>query len=174
MVMKYFGIAVITLGFLSFLYGCGSSTASRYAEERGREEIEVEDLSEEESLPFDMTPYHSRFEFNIPSDDYKGEIWYSYEETQDANEEVSLIDTEGFRVEVLATDNLEDANNMRSELRFRIKQNVYIIFDPPFYRVRTGDYESRSAAENQNFKLRQLGYQESRVVSDIIKIPDRP
>jgi hypothetical protein len=162
-----------TLFLLAILfYGCGASTASRYEKDEERKDIAVADLEETPLPPFDMAPYHSRFNFDIPAESVEEEIWYGYD-TLETGTDISLVDKEGFRVEVLATDDLEEANNMRSELRFRIRQNVYIIFDPPFYRVRTGDFESRGPAENLSFKLKQLGYQESRIVSDIIKVQEK-
>jgi hypothetical protein len=174
--MKFYFITLLAILLLLILSGCGSSTASRYDEEKEKkEEIETEDITKDDSAlpPFNMIPYHSRFEFNVKSTEYEGDIWYGYDSSQ-SQVEINLIDTTGYRVEVMATDDLEEANNMRSELNFRIRQSVYIIFDPPFYRVRTGDFENRSAAENQSFKLRQLGYQDSRVVSDTIKLPEKP
>jgi hypothetical protein len=170
--MKIFALSLILLFSVLLLTGCGSSTGSRYEKDEERKKV---DLTEEEATPppFDMTPYHSRFDFIIPETNYEGDIWYGYDSTS-SDTITNFVDKEGFRVEVLATDDLDEANNMRSELRFRLRQNVYIIFDPPFYRVRIGDYETRNAAENQTFKLRQLGYQESRVISDIIKIPEKP
>jgi hypothetical protein len=172
--MKYILLFNGLLFIILFFYGCGASTASRYEKDEEQKDISVADISEETLLPpFDMTPYQSRFNFDITEETYEGEIWYEYD-TLNSGSDINLVEKEGYRVEVLTTDDLEEANNMRSELRFGIRQNVYIIFDPPFYRVRTGDFESRNAAENLIFKLRQLGYQESRIVSDIIKVEEKP
>lgn len=172
--MKIF-ILITTFLILILLPGCSSSTGSRYDSENSEK---VASPTEKNNIPadetkngkFDMTPYHSTFEFKVKEKKSSGDIWYGYDSTTLPGVEKIIIDKAGYRVEVYSTDNLEEANNLRSELRFRLKQNVYIIFDPPFYRIRTGDYLDRGSAENQSFKLKQLGYQESRVVSDSIKV----
>jgi hypothetical protein len=129
--MKLFRISAVLISFL-FLYGCGASTASRYDKDEDEEkEIKTEEVSEDIAAPpMDMTPYHSRFNFDVPDYTYEGEIWYGYDSVS-ADSELNLVDAEGYRVEIMATDDLEEANNMRSELRFRIRNNVYIILIPP-------------------------------------------
>jgi len=171
--------AVYIIYFLIFLEGCASSTGSRY--DRNNEDIktvkektpDTEIKENEAPAPdiFDMTPYHTNFDFELkPESKSNEDIWYGYDSTVADTEIKTYIDKAGYRVEVLATDDLNEANNMRAELRFKLRQNVYIIFDPPFYRVRTGDFEDRASAENQSFRLKQLGYPECRVVSDSIKV----
>jgi hypothetical protein len=153
----------------AFLAGCGSSTGSRY--EKEEEETKKEEVTEKKPESFDMSPYHSTIDFDVKRESKKEyDIWYGFDSTSQTEDENSTIDSIGFRVEVLTTDDLDEANNMKSEVIFRVKQNAYVIFDPPFYRVRAGDFESRNQAENLSFKLKQLGYPDSRVVSDSIKI----
>lgn len=164
---------------LLFCEGCSSSTGSRYdkniKETENITETTPDNEKKENETPapdiFDITPYHTNFDFDLKAEvknnDY---IWYGYDSSSTEPEIKTYIDKAGYRVEVLATDDLNEANNMRAELRFKLRQNIYIIFDPPFYRVRTGDYEDRTSAENQSFKLKQLGYTECRVVSDSIKV----
>lgn len=168
-------IQTATYLFILSILGCSSSTGSRYVSESNEKEVAVKEKDtppeEETNLEiFDMTPYHSSFDFKIKEKENSGDIWYGFDSSAFPGVEKIITDKAGYRVEVFSTDNLEEANNLRSELRFKLKQNVYIIFDPPFYRVRTGDYVDRGSAENQSFKLKQLGYQESRVVSDSIKV----
>jgi hypothetical protein len=77
----------------------------------------------------------------------------------------------GFRVQVISTDNLDDANKMRSEIYFKTNQKaVYIIFDPPFYKVEVGDFTNLSDAKSLTFKFKQMGYTEARVVNQAINI----
>ena len=79
--------------------------------------------------------------------------------------------TNGFRVQVYVTDNLEEADSLKSELAERIIQkNIYIIFDPPFYKVEVGDFKSVGDAKDLNFKLTQMGYTESRVIASTVNI----
>ena len=72
---------------------------------------------------------------------------------------------------MFTSDNLEDADSMRSNLYFKTTQKqVYITFDPPFYKVSVGDFKYYSNANNLSFKLKQMGYGESRVVTDSINV----
>ena len=71
----------------------------------------------------------------------------------------------------MATDNLEEADSMRSDIYFKTTQkDVYLFFDPPFYKVLVGDFKQFSDAKNLSFKLSQMGYAESRVISDTVNV----
>ncbi|QQS37828.1 MAG: SPOR domain-containing protein [Ignavibacteriales bacterium] len=100
------------------------------------------------------------------------DIWYSYEQDEKIEtDSVSVTKTRGYRVEVLATDDLEEANQIKSEIYFITNQKqVYVSFEPPFYKVKVGDYIKISDANNLQFKLNQMGYSESRVISDEVNI----
>jgi hypothetical protein len=77
----------------------------------------------------------------------------------------------GYRVLVLTTDNLEEANNLKSEIYFKTYQKpVYISFDPPFYKVKAGDFINSTEATELGFKLNQMGYTEAKVVRDTVNI----
>lgn len=177
--LKFYLVTVFFL-FIILFAGCGAtSTGSRYEDKK---EEKADDKKETESKDFvedfDLTPYKTEFDLEeIKIDKPAGkelEIWYDYEleneeETSDTSEAADTAP--GFRVQVISTDNLEEAENIRSEIYFRTSQkNVYITFDPPFYKVKVGDFTSRSEAENLSFQLSQMGYNEVRVVNDSIII----
>lgn len=158
--------------------GCGASTGSRY--ERARDKkgpITEADKTSEGKKEFDMAPY--RAEIIVPEPERKDtfpkpDIWYTYPEISDSDTLVSRTITDkkdGYRVQVYSTDNLDEANTIRTELLFKTNQkNVYLVFEPPFYKVKVGDYQSMSDANQMNFKLNQMGYTESRVVKDSINV----
>ena len=78
---------------------------------------------------------------------------------------------QGYRVQVLITDNLDEANNMRSDIYFKTNQKaVYIVFDPPFYKVEVGDFKNMADAKSLSFQLKQLGYSDARVINETINI----
>ncbi len=57
--------------------------------------------------------------------------------------------TDGYRVQVISTDDIDEANLVRSELYEKTtRKEVYIVFEPPFYKVKVGDFTSKSEAEN--------------------------
>lgn len=70
---------------------------------------------------------------------------------------------------ILITDNLDEANQLRSEIYFNNKsEEVYIDFEPPFYKVKLGDYENERSANDMRFKLNQQGYKDAKVIKDKI------
>jgi len=81
----------------------------------------------------------------------------------------SYKDFAGYRVLVLSTDDLDEANNLRSDIYFKTDHAaVYVIFDPPFYKVEAGDFSDINDAQSLSFKLKQMGYNEVRVVNETI------
>jgi hypothetical protein len=177
--MKFLVITVSL--FLLLMAGCGTSTGSRYEKSEDKDEIKIADQEKFEELAakenFDMSPYKEEFDIpeepeNIISTD-KLDLWYNYEtDTATLNLGREIVDqVDGFRVQVIATDDLEEANQIRTEIYERTNQKfVYIVFDPPFYKVKTGDFTEVEDARNLSFKLNQLGYKESRVVTEKVNI----
>ena len=161
------------------IISCSASTGSRYAdkEDEGSEikSSEKETVAED----FDITKYKIEFDIIEPekpvNSDTGPDIWYGFDDNA-VNKDTSIsVETEvvkGYRVLVLTTDNLEEANNMRSAVYFVSNQkNVYVDFEPPFYKVKAGDFTELSDANDLSFKLNQLGYTEARVINDMVTVP---
>jgi hypothetical protein len=169
-------ISIILFITSLFFYSCGASSTVRY--DRNKEE-KKEEVSEKKTYKenFNIIPY--RTEINI-KERIPGEIkapdlnpWYGYEtkDTSTVQERAIVGTTNGFRVQVMATDNLEEADSLKTELSLELTQkNVYVIFDPPFYKVEVGDFTSMSDAKDLNFKLNQMGYTETRVIASTVNI----
>jgi hypothetical protein len=167
-----------------FIISCGASTGSRYEKNEDREKtIEPSKTDETKKAEiiedFDISPYQTKIELEeeptiketINTNNLS--IWYDYEEsdTTITNNRIIIGKEYGYRVQVLATDNLEEADSLRSEIYFNAAQkDVYVVFDPPFYKVLVGDFKQFSDATNLSFRLSQLGYTESRVVSDSVNV----
>ncbi len=174
-----FLIALTVLPFL--FYNCGTSTGSRYSQ---NEKVKTNDSLNVASIDqnniqlkedFDITPFKTKIEVperkKINSTDKK-EIWYDYGSSVSDQHQKILIGTEdGFRVTVITTDNLDDANQIKSDLISKTGNNeVYIDFEPPFYKVKVGDFKDHKSAEDLRFKLNQIGYKEAKVVKETINI----
>ena len=167
--------------FITFMcplvfYSCGASTADRYSDDEEKiKEKEIEEVKED----FDFTPYQTKLEIpekkiNLPSHSKNQDVWYDYDEknidTLSSSQKI-VSKLNGYRVLIFTTDNLDEANNMRSEIYFKTtEKQVYVTFDPPFYKVAVGDFTNYSDAKNLSFKLKQLGYAEARVVNETINI----
>jgi hypothetical protein len=177
---KYLIIIAFILPLL--ILSCGTSTGSRYGENNTKETKNVKEKTgtknkaSEYPEKFDLAPYRAKLTIKDtvkPVDRRNLNAWYDYHtqpDTGDVNR--IIIRTEpGFRVQVLSTDNLDDANKMRSEIYFKTNQKaVYVIFDPPFYKVDVGDFTNINDARSLTFKFRQMGYTDARVVNQNVNI----
>jgi SPOR domain len=177
---------ILLFGFLFTLIGCSASTGSRYDESQSSDKTEtkkMENEKSEEQKPvdtknivedFDFTPYKTHINIDV-KDQVSGyippDVWYGYEDTETNKSKNIVGTTDGYRVLVVSTDNLEKANDVRSEIYFKTQnKEVYISFEPPFYKVKVGDFTDRSEANNLKFKLNQLGYSEARVVQETVNL----
>ncbi len=170
-------ISFILIFLPFFLYSCGASSTVRY--DRNSEKKESINETEKKNYKEDFDITHYRTEINIKENPSGAaetpdvNPWYGYgDKDTSLVQEKSIIGTaNGFRVQVLATDNLEEADSLKSELSLKVNQkNIYVIFDPPFYKVEVGDFISMSDAKDLNFKLNQMGYTESRVIASTVNI----
>lgn len=167
-------IIVAISGLILFIFGCSASTGSRYETKEETksttETIEQKNISED----FDITPYETKIDIEAPpltTDKLPSDIWYEYKSTIPDSVKNIVGTTDGYRVQVISTDDIDEANLIRSELYEKTsRKEVYIIFEPPFYKVKIGDFTSKSEAENLRFKLNQLGYTESKVVQETVNV----
>ena len=161
--------------FLIFIFvGCSASTGSRYETKSNNKEINDEDEQEIIVEDFDITPYKTEIDIeDIPSGDQvlPDDVWYGYTDTVSTGNKIVAGTTDGYRVQVISTDNMDEANQVRAEIYFNTKnKEVYITFEPPFYKVKAGDFTSHSEANDFKFKLNQLGYNEARVIQETVNI----
>jgi len=81
---------------------------------------------------------------------------------------------EGYRVQVISTQDFEVANSLKGEMVPLFKGEVYVTFDPPNYKVRVGNFLFRAEAEKAQLKLRRLGYRTAWIIRTQIKAHPRP
>ena len=74
----------------------------------------------------------------------------------------SIID--GFRIQVISTNDLNFANSLANEIKEKFSFQTYIIFDSPNYKLRLGDFNSRKNAELTRKDLVQNGYNKSWII----------
>lgn len=89
------------------------------------------------------------------------------------DEDTQLIS--GYRVQILVTTQLDSANTVRnlaqsilSQSNFQ-SQKVYIIYEPPNYKVRVGDFEKLEEASLMRKFLVENGFKFAWIVNDRIK-----
>lgn len=166
----------------SFLFlSCSASTGSRYENDNKKEKETIQNIDTDKpgsntDEDFNFTPYRANFNLEDNPQSIKpiekADVWYGYDTTNlSTSNKTTVSKLWGYRVQVTTTDNLEEANSARSDLYFKTNQkSVYVIFDPPFYKVKAGDFTDISDANSLSFKLIQMGYNESRVVKDSINV----
>jgi hypothetical protein len=181
--IKHIMVSMIILSFC--VTGCGAvSTSGRYeTSDTKKETTEVEDKTAHKDQAgeetFDITPF--RPEINLESTEFmsesyteSGDAWYEYAEKIESTKNKKIISTEdGFRVQIIATDNLEEANRVNTDISSLIPNHrTYVNFEPPFYKVKLGDFRENYEASDMRFRLSQMGYTESKVVRETINIFD--
>jgi len=73
----------------------------------------------------------------------------------------------GFRVQILATKNIETASLFEQEATERfgsLEHKTYLIFEAPLYKIRVGDCKERAEAENLRDLAKQYNYREAFIV----------
>ena len=67
-------------------------------------------------------------------------------------------ESEGYRVQVLATRYFERADSLAVIMKNTVSDSVYVDFEAPNYKVRIGDFIDRDSAESLQQDLVQMGY----------------
>ncbi|MBI3578553.1 MAG: SPOR domain-containing protein [Ignavibacteriales bacterium] len=84
----------------------------------------------------------------------------------------TIIESEfhqGFRIQIFASVNIDEANAMKIAAAPKITEDsVYVVFDPPVYKVRVGDYRRRMEASQKLPKFIEMGFPDAWVVGDQI------
>ncbi len=167
---------LLVIPFLILFYSCSASTDTRYSKDS---EKEASSKKTEETIIedyFDITPFRTKIEIPEAITEKKEkplDLWFEYPADDTIGQsQKTVVDTmAGYRVQVLSTDNLEEANGVRSEIFFKTNEKaIYVLFEPPFYIVRVGDYKNMNDAKALSFKLNQLGFSGTKVVNDLINI----
>lgn len=170
-----FKIIIIFIPTIFFLVGCSASTSTRYEKTEktnGNEEENKATINED----FDITEYKTKIEIEKTyTNEEISDAWYGYEgdsEESNVRQNNKIVETvDGYRVLVVATDDMDAANSVREDILDKIKRKeVYISFEPPFYKVKVGDFTDITESNNLKFKLNQLGYTEARVIKETVNI----
>jgi len=93
----------------------------------------------------------------------------------DTDIKTELREINGFRVQILATKNIETASLFEQEASERfnhLDHKTYLIFEAPLYKIRVGDCKDRAQAEELRDLSTQYGYRESFIVKSKIQIEE--
>jgi SPOR domain len=164
----------IIIAIAALLIGCSASSGSRYETKKESDKETTTEVTTEVAEDFDITPYQTEINIEAPpiaTDKLPSDVWYAYDDSLVEMQRQIVGTTDGYRVQVLSTDDIDEANRVRAEVYEKTtRKEVYIIFEPPFYKVKVGDFTSKAEAENLRFKLSQLGYTESKIVQETVNL----
>jgi len=77
----------------------------------------------------------------------------------------------GFRIQVITTEDSELAGEIIEKIESTLEYPVYRIYEPPYYKVRVGNFIDRADADEMMGELRRAGY-ETFIVPDIVNPDD--
>jgi hypothetical protein len=84
---------------------------------------------------------------------------------------VETVEVQGFRIQVFASASIDEAAAARESARTKVgSDSVYVVYDPPVYKVRVGDYATRLEANQRLPRIVNLGFPDAWVVSDRITL----
>ncbi|MBN2355661.1 SPOR domain-containing protein [candidate division KSB1 bacterium] len=64
----------------------------------------------------------------------------------------------GFRIQVIATRNEEEARQARTDALLNLQHNVYLLYDDPYYKIRVGDCLSHAEADSLQREAIRKGF----------------
>jgi hypothetical protein len=82
---------------------------------------------------------------------------------------VEEVATQGFRIQIYASKKIDDATAVRATAATQFPEDsVYVVYDPPVYRVRIGDFPTQVDASRRLPSVASQGYPDAWVVADRI------
>jgi hypothetical protein len=80
---------------------------------------------------------------------------------------------QGFRVQLLATTDENQARDAKKRAIFRFQTGVYLVFEAPHYKLRIGDCITRKEAEDLRKEASRSGFQDAWIVpSKVYQLKD--
>ena len=164
----WLAVIAISAAFI-LLAGCSSSESSRKGSiaPAGEQDRKV-DLAQTEKT-FNPSDYDDEIE--VIQKQHEIERQRAAADHQLDSVVVESETTQGFRIQIFATGNFDEANAMRQTAVQRLTEDsVYVVFDPPVYKVRVGDFRTRVEANQRLGVISAMGFAYAWVVGDKITI----
>ena len=122
---------------------------------------------------------YGQSDFILPSDfadnppNLPNVVLPSFDDNDDSESVIDINFTnsvKGYRIQIMISENEKDLINVKQKLELIIKENIYIKFELPNYKLRVGNFDSRKKAETYRNKVIQLGYRSAWVVPTLIEL----
>jgi len=78
---------------------------------------------------------------------------------------------DGFRIQCLASSQIEKIRAEQKSLESRLKHPIYIIFNAPYYKLLIGDFVKKGDADIVSAKLKDMGYSDAWVTRAKVNPP---
>ena len=87
----------------------------------------------------------------------------------DSLKNARITTKDGFRLQIIETSSVDEANLNLRKFRFALTDSVYMIFEAPFYKLQYGNFVTKKDAEIEKLKLNREGYQDIWIVRSRIE-----
>jgi hypothetical protein len=166
-------LAAVVAGIL----GCGSSTPQVAEQQKTKKEVKAP-LSHYEAT-LDPSDYDEEVEVVQKKEaEEKPHVELAIPRDSTTVEEVSQL---GFRIQVFSTSSIDEAMKMKTEVLAKLPHDsVYVVYDPPVYKVRLGDFPTRYDASIKLSSIVDQGFPDAWIVPDnivtrkVIRVPHAP
>ncbi len=105
---------------------------------------------------------------NVKSDSPSNEMILQKKETTGEVQSMSAEVMRGYRIQVGAYEEKENAERMRDYVQKKMNLPVYLEYQPPFFRVRAGNFKDIHEAEKYVEIFRKNGFNDARWVPSTI------
>lgn len=165
--MKHLSFITLVAASALILSGCGSSG-------NARKEVSNPPEEPEQRVPL------SRYEKTFNPSDYDDEITEIQRQHQVEQERIAaergrdsvVVEstfTQGYRIQIFASGSIDEANAMRlTAFQHITEDSLYVVYDPPVYKVRIGDFPTRAEANQKLATVIAQGFTDAWVVGDRI------
>ncbi|HDL17466.1 MAG TPA: SPOR domain-containing protein [Bacteroidetes bacterium] len=155
----------------SFFFGCATTQKSKAPVNRDKAEPEtqiLEDFDPVELKDDDFVVPAKVNDFVAPGKiqtEYPNAVPFANADSG----EVKTVRVRGYRIQIGAFKNQEDAETVHREAMLNFENdNVYLIFEPPNYKIRVGDFEARRDAEGLLQKAISMGFKDAWIVKTLV------
>lgn len=150
-------LTFVTLICLMAVIGCGGAKKVT-KEEPSEQGIRNFDKMREDFDPISLGDYEIEIEDSeLPASSFDE---FTFDSDKSQQDSVGI----GYRVQLIQTTDPEEAKNVQRDALLRFDADVYRVFDPPFYKVRVGDFANWYDAEKLQKQAIQKGFREAWVI----------
>ena len=165
---RWLPVIALTAVFL-VLSGCSSSESSRKSSTSPTVDQDHKVALSQFEKAFNPSAYDDEIEVIQKQHEFEQQ-----RATAERRQDSVVVESElaqGYRIQIFASGSFDEANAMRQTAVQRLTEDsVYVVFDPPVYKVRVGDFRTRVEANQRLGVIGAMGFADAWVVGDKITI----